>query len=232
VTEGAIKGSHDFTVGGGDVDSWTVSPDLSWNHNTIATTPTDNWNVGSNLVHRFVYSDRLERVDFDASLKWQEDLAKSANSVPVKLDATWYTKWLESVPWDDRRNWSVRPTVSIFWQDVYSAQANKKTGVAPTGVLSGEMVVLNFAARIDRFSFTASSQDQQATHAVAGQATGAHHLTSISLNYDFFDQPQKKSEKAASFWQPGISISRQVGDDPFGAVARTGFTAIALSIKY
>lgn len=228
ITQGAVKGNNDF----GPDNSSTFSPNLSWNHNSLASMPTDNWNLGANLLHKYVYSDRLERIDFDLSIKWMRDITKSSNSTPVKLDVTWYTKYLESKPWDPLSNYTLRPTLSVFWQDVYSAAVNKTTNVAPTGILSGEVLHFDFEIRRNRWSVTASTQDEHVTSTVSGQASGVYRLHSMALNYDFFDMPLTKDQQKASNWNPGITLMRQVGDDPFIAIAPSGFTQIALTLKY
>jgi hypothetical protein len=234
VTEGAIKVDMDFLK----YNDLVVTPDVSWNHNTLSRSPTDNWNAGGDFRYRYMYNataDRYttDRLELDLGVKQQQDLIKSTNSRPVKLDLTWYTHYLQTEPWNPNYNWTVRPTVSVFRSDVYSAPVDKETSVAPTGVLSGEIFTLDLARRWQRWSISASTKSEYVTHNVAGQVSGLHRLNTVALSYDFYDQSLTKEPGAPSqSWNTGITLRRQVGDDPLNALPHDGFTQLMFTIKY
>lgn len=229
VTEGAITFELDFLK----YNELVVTPDVSWNHNTLSRSPTDNWDAGGDFRYRYLYSDTLDRLEFDLGVKQQLDLIKHSNSRPIKLDLTWYTHHLQTEPWNPNYNWTIRPTISLFRSDVYSAPVDKATGIAPTGVLSGEIFTLDLSRRWQRWSINASTKSEHVGHNVAGQTGGLYRLNAIALSYDFYDQLLTKEPGAPSqSWNTGITLKRQVGADPLKALPRDGFTQIMFTVKY
>lgn len=228
VTEGALKGSYDF----GKLNEQTASAFASWNHNTLSANPTRTASWGARHLYRLVYSERNDSLRFDSSIGQQRDIIKDSNAIPVTINASWYPHALLE-PTKDRPVWATaRATVGAFWKDVYHAAASKQTGIEPTGIMSGGLVSLSLSANIYRWSLTGTTQQLDTNRVVAGDETGSHRLSKLELTYTFVDAPQTLSQDSTPGWVPGISLSRQVGDDPLNNVARSGFNLLALTVKY
>src|SRR5664279_1929749 len=80
VTQGAIKANRDFC----ENNACTLSPSASWNHNSVATSPTDNWSLGLDLKRRWVVNPAIDALVLSGGLSRQRDATKSSNSGVTK----------------------------------------------------------------------------------------------------------------------------------------------------
>ena len=232
-TEGAVKVDLDF--GANKLN--TLSPSVSWNHNTLATTPTNNWAGNLGLISRWLYQpagakNSLDAVNFSASVGQLRDVTKTSNATTLKAGATLYSHHFEIEPNGTTHYGYLRPTVSVFEKHVTSAAADKTTGIRPTGTMSGESISLDATALWNRWTAKASSQVLRTEKVVQGDAKGTHYLHSMSLTYVFLDSPTTVDEQKRTVVVPGLTLSRQVGDDPLNAIPKAGFTQLAFTLKY
>jgi len=227
MTEGALKADYDFGQG----NSATFTPSAAWNHNTLSTTSTNNWSYGLGLTDRSIVTKSGDALVYSGSLSQQRDMTKDSNASIVKAGATWYgwPEWKKEGAPDYA---AIRPTITLFTKHVYSAQADKTTGVTPTGTMSGVVVSLDAAAVFGRWSIAASAQALQPSQVVAGDTKYTHRLSVASVTYQFVDPPLTGAQQKATGWVPGVSLIRQVGDDPLNAVNRAGYTQLVLTIQY
>ncbi|HEY9026503.1 MAG TPA: hypothetical protein VIP05_19570 [Burkholderiaceae bacterium] len=227
-TEGAVKADWDFAAG---VD--TLSPSFSWNHNTLSATPTNNWGANLGLVSRWLYAAQgLDAVNFSVTAGQLRDVTKTSSATTVKGGATWYTRHLEVPPAGTTHYANLRPTITIFSKHVSSAAADKTTGISPTGTMSGELLSLDAMGAWNRLTVRASTQVLRTQQVVRGDVKGNHYLHTMSLTYVFVDSPMTVNEQKATVVVPGITLSRQTGDDPLNAIPKAGYTQIAFTLKY
>jgi len=227
ITQGAFKLDFDF----GAANATTFSPNISWNHNTLASTPTNNWSVALGLKHRIVANEKLDTWVFSGSLGGQEDTTKSSTSTVAKASLNWFG-WPEWKRAGSLDYWAIRPTLTVFSKHVSNAAPDKVTGIVPTGTLAGGLIALDAQAQLGRWTFSASTQALRPTSVVNGDTKRTHHLHSASITYQFVDSPTTGTAAKASQWIPGITLMRQVGDDPLNTIPKAGFTQLAFSLRY
>ncbi len=226
VTEGAVKVDKDFGPG----NRYTFSPSVSWNHNTLASTVTDNWSYTAGLVHQ-VPVGQESNLTFSGSVGEQRDATKSSNATVVKLGASWigWPRWKREGTTDFAE---LVPTLTAFTTHVSQAKADATTGIVPVGTMNGGLLALNGQAQLGRWTLNACAQYLRTTDVVNGDKKGGHHLDTVFVGYQFVDPPRTKQELAAASWVPGIALSRQSGDDPLNAIANSKYTQLALTLKY
>lgn len=226
VTEGAVKVDLDF---GKDNDS-TFSPAVSWNHNTLASTVTDNWAYSGSLLRRLRVGED-DYLQLLGSLGEQRDATKSSNATTVKLGMTWFgwPEWKRLGTTDEA---TLRPTITAFTKHVSQAKADATTGIVPTGTMSGGLIGLSAQAKLGRWTLIGSSQFLKTTEVVHGDTKRVHRLYNASIGYQFVDPPTTATALKASAWVPGIALSRQSGDDPLNAIAKAKYTQLALTLRY
>jgi hypothetical protein len=239
------NGKNDYVTQGAIIwnnypdDITTIAPALSWNHNTLASTPTDTWKASVGLSKLWFYNcptcdHNLDRIKWAGSLAQQRDVIKSSNSTTVRLDATWFTNMLVMPPAGTLNFAALRPTMTLFSKRVRDAAKDKVTGITPTGSLNGSALGLAGYVNYGRWYLDASSQSIHVSHDVNGSTPTLHRLSKISLRYEFVDAARTGEElkNSSTQWIPSILITRQVGDDPFNDVAKAGFTQVAFSLQY
>lgn len=227
ITQGAVKFDQDF----GENNVSTFSPSLAWNHNTLAAQATDTWSATLAVKRRFVVSADLDTLVLGASVAGQHDQSKSSTSTVTKLTANWYgwPEWQRKGTPDFA---ALRPTLTLFTKHVSSAAADKTTGITPTGNFTGAMVALDAQAQLGRWNFVASTQVLRPSQVVRGDTKSTHKLHVASITYQFVDPPTTGDEAKKSRFIPGLSLIRQIGEDPLNAVAHAGFTQLVFSLRY
>src|SRR5262245_9865392 len=111
ITQGALKADYDFA------EINTFSPNISWNHNSLATTPTDTWSAALAMRHAFVLNPALDTIVLSESLSAQHDAAKSSRSSIAKVSLNWYG-WPEWKKVGTPDYAAIRPTATLFAKHV------------------------------------------------------------------------------------------------------------------
>lgn len=237
VTEGAFTGTWLL----GSLNNAALTPSVSWNRNTLASTPSDNWSAGLAFNYLMVVPSNNAGFLFSTNASRLQDLTKSSDASVLKLSVTGnklvngFTYWkFEGTP----NEAEILPTLTLFSKHVYSAAADTTTGVVPTGTLSGEALSLNGHINYERWTVRASTQWLHASNDVSGSLPATHRLNSASITYQFVDAPPLQLTGSsvrgapAPKFIPGITLSRQVGGDPLNAINKAGFTQIAFTLQY
>lgn len=227
ITQGAIKAGEDFC----QYNACSLSPNASWNHNSLASTPTNNWAVGLDLKRRWVVNAHADALVASAGFSQQRDETKSSNAGIVKAALTWYgwPEWKQAGFLDYI---ALRPTFTVFDKHVTQAAADKNTGVIPTGTMSGESLFLDAEAFLGRWSISATTQALRTEHVVMGDHRATHYLHTLTLAYQFVDAPRTGAELKDAKWIPSIALIRQVGDDPLAAIPKAGYSQLVFTVQY
>lgn len=222
----------------------------SWAKNTLAGQEQDAHSLAVDGTLAIGSPTGLNFLLLTGSAGIERNRLESANARTGSVDALLGNEYLLSSKLAWPVAWAVFPGAGAFIKDVRDAPADKDTGVAPTGKLRGYYggvsitIIPNFLGgpkggpienfvMAQRWSLKLSSQIERTTSVVAGDVKGTHRLHAASINYSFVDPPLHKTANATGARViPGLSLSRQVGSDPWNEVAKGGFTTLQFTLKY
>lgn len=213
---------------------WGIAARLTWNRNTLVGSEANSRSVGAQMNFVTLLGDATNaqnQVQLSLDIGASRNDVKESNAVSGGLTASAMLDPLISAK-NASLAYEVLPSVGVFQMNVRRAPFDIERSITPIGNVRGNFAKLditlipNFLSNDQRWIAQFSVQELRKSSDVTGGSPGNFRLSTAALSYRFNPTAKKGQVDSA------LTLSRQVGEDPWNEVERGGFTQLAFTVKY